>query len=218
VVRTITALKIQTRNPGRVNVYLDARYAFALSLNAAQGLCRGQPLSADEIARLKAADQPAAAFDRALRFLARRQRSIRETERYLRRSGYPATVVGPVIQRLREYRYLDDAEFARQWVADRERFRPRSGRALRCELRQKGVDSSEIEQALAGLDETALARAALRGSLSRWQALARQDFKAKVCGFLGRRGFSYEIAETVFEAAWAARAGRAPWEPPTAEE
>jgi len=217
VTRTITALKIQARNPERVNVYLDERYAFALSLNTAQGLCRGQPLSAGEIARLKAADQPAAAFDRALRFLARRQRSIREAESYLRRSGYPAAVVGAVIQRLREYRYLDDAEFARRWVADRERFRPRSGRALRCELRQKGVGSREIDQALAGLDEAASARAALRGCLKRWQALAHQDFKAKVCGFLERRGFSYEIAETVFEAAWEARGDRAPWEP-SAEE
>jgi regulatory protein len=218
VVRTITALKIQTRNPGRVNVYLDARYAFALSLNTAQGLCRGQRLGPDEIDRLKAADQPDAAFDRALRFLARRRRSIRETERHLRSKGYPAAVVGPVIQRLREYRYLDDAEFARQWVTDRERFRPRSDRALRWELRQKGVGASEIDQALAGLDEAASARAALQGRLNRWQTLARQDFKAKVLGFLGRRGFSYEIAEAVFEAAWAARAGGDPGEPPAADE
>ena len=144
--------------------------------------------------------------------LARRQRSIRETENHLRRSGYPTAVVGAVVQRLRERRYLDDAEFARQWVADRERFRPRSGRALRCELRQKGVDSGEIEQALSGLDEAASARAALRGRLTRWRGLARQDFKEKIFGFLGRRGFSCEIAEAAFETAWAAR------EVPTTEQ
>ena len=203
--RTITALKTQARNPERVNVYLDGRYAFALSLNTAQGLTEGQALKTGEIARLKAADQPAAAYDRAVRFLARRQRSIRETVSHLQRCGHPSAVVDAVIQRLRERRYLDDAEFARQWVADRERFRPRSGRALRFELRQKGVDSDEIDRALNGLDEVASARAALRGRLRRWQGLARQDFKAKVFGFLERRGFSYEIAEAAFETAWAAR-------------
>jgi regulatory protein len=202
VTRTITALKIQVRNPERVNVHLDGRYAFALSLNTAQGLSQGQALSADEIARLKAADQPAAAYDRALRFLARRRRSIHETRSHLRRGGYPAPVVDTVIARLRAHRYLDDAEFARQWVAERERFRPRSGRALRWELRQKGVGSGEIDRAIGGLDEAASARAALRGRLTRWQGLARQDFKAKVFGFLGRRGFSYEIAEAAFETAW----------------
>ncbi len=199
--RTVTALKIQARNPERVNVHLDGRYAFALSLNIAQGLSQGQALSADEIARLKAADQPAAACRRALRFLARRRRSIHETRNHLRRGGYPAAVVDTVIARLRERRYLDDAEFARQWVAERERFRPRSGRALRWELRQKGVGGGEIDGALSGLDEVASARAALRGRLARWQGLARQDFKAKVFGFLGRRGFSCEIAEAAFERA-----------------
>jgi regulatory protein len=202
VTRTITALKIQVRNPERVNVHLDGRYAFALSLNTAQGLSQGQALSAGEIARLKAADQPAAAYDRALRFLARRRRSIHETRSHLRRGGYPAAVADAVIARLRAQHYLDDAEFARQWVAERERFRPRSGRALRWELRQKGVGNGEIDRAIGGLDEAASARAALRGRLTLWQGLARQDFKAKVFGFLGRRGFSYEIAEAAFETAW----------------
>lgn len=201
--RIITALKIQTRSPERVNVYLDGRYAFAISLDTASKLSKGQSLTAGEIARLKAADQPAGAFDRALRFLARRQRSVRETESFLRRNGYTSGVVRAVIKRLREYRYLDDAEFARQWVADRERFRPRSARALRFELRQKGVGGGDVDQALEGLDETASARAALRGRLKRWERLPRQDFKAKVFGFLGRRGFSYDIADTVFEEAWA---------------
>jgi len=43
---------------------------------------------------------------------------------------------------------LDDAAFASAWVESRDRSRPRGERALRTELRQKGIDASTIEDVL----------------------------------------------------------------------
>jgi regulatory protein len=66
---TITALQFQKRNKERVNVYLDGTYAFGLAAMQAAQLRKGQVLSDEEIAALKAQDDRQRAFNLALRFL-----------------------------------------------------------------------------------------------------------------------------------------------------
>jgi regulatory protein len=56
--------------------------------------------------------------------------------------------VTEAIQRLGELGMLDDEAFATQWVESRDRARPRGERALRQELRQKGIDSETIARTL----------------------------------------------------------------------
>jgi SOS response regulatory protein OraA/RecX len=50
---------------------------------------------------------------------------------------------------------LDDAAFAAAWVGSRDRARPRSARALRAELRLKGVPADDVEAALAAREARA---------------------------------------------------------------
>jgi len=66
---TITALKVQKRNPKRVNVYLDGHYAFGLAASEAAKLRRDQVLSDEDIERLRKRDSFEKAHDRALHFL-----------------------------------------------------------------------------------------------------------------------------------------------------
>ena len=200
---TITALKVQKRSKERVNVYLDDRYAFAVAVLVAATLKKGQYLTDPEIERLKNQDERNKAYHQAVRFLGFRARSQQELVRYLQEKGYAPVVVTDTIDRLLEEQYLDDEAFARFWLADRERFRPRGQQALRYELRQKGIANEVIETALADVDEANLAWTAVEQKLARWQGLSEEDFRKKVLGFLSRRGFTYEIAYQVVERAWA---------------
>jgi regulatory protein len=200
---TITALKIQKRNKERVNVYLDDTYAFAVTVLVAATLKKGQYLTDPEIERFKSQDERDKAYHQAVRFLGFRARSQQELVRYLQAKGYAPVVVTDTIDRLLEEQYLDDEAFARFWLANRERFRPRGQQALRYELRQKGIANEVIETALADVDEANLAWTAVEQKLARWQGLSEEDFRKKVLGFLSRRGFTYEIAYQVVERAWA---------------
>jgi len=199
---TITALKIQKRNKERVNVYLDDTYAFAVTVLVAATLKKGQHLTDPEIERFKNQDERNKAYHQAVRFLGFRARSQQELVRYLQEKGYAPVVVTDTIDRLLEEQYLDDEAFVRFWLANRERFRPRSQQALRYELRQKGIANEVIETALADVDEANLAWTAVEQKLARWQGLSEEDFRKKVLGFLSRRGFTYEIAYQVVERAW----------------
>jgi regulatory protein len=200
--KTITALKAQKRNPQRVNVYLDGRYAFSLAAIEATKLRRGQVLSDEDIERLKERDSFERAHDRALRFLSYRPRSEAEVRRYLRGKAVSPAIEDEVIERLTRAKLLDDLAFARYWVENRESFNPRGLRMLRHELRQKGLSEETIAQALANLDEE---ESAYRAALRRGRRLARLDqvsFRQKLGAYLLRRGFPYEVVNLAVERIW----------------
>jgi regulatory protein len=96
----------------------------------------------------------------AARFLEVRPRSVAEVRRRLRSAGYAAALVEHAVERLVELGFLDDAAFARAWVESRDRARPRGERALRLELRQKGVGREDADGALDGRRDEAAARSA----------------------------------------------------------
>jgi regulatory protein len=199
---TITALKVQKKNPQRVNVYLDGRYAFSVAAIEAARLRRGQVLSDEDIARLKDRDSFEKAHDRALRFLAYRPRSEAEVRRYLQGKAVSPAIEEEVIERLTRAKLLDDLTFARYWAENRKSFNPRGLRMLRYELRQKGLSDETIAQALTDLDQE---ESAYQVALRRGRRLAHLDqisFRQKLGAHLLRRGFPHEIVNLAVERAW----------------
>jgi regulatory protein len=198
----ITALEPQKKNQQRINVFLDGAYGFAVSMDAAATLHQGQELGDPEIAALQAQDDRERAYQSALRYLGPRPRSQAEVERHLGNKGFAAPSVAAAIQRLTEQQYLNDEEFARYWLDNRTRFRPRSGAMVSYELRQRGVERETIAAALTELDEPAAAWAAVAPKLGRWQNLPQSDLELKIAAFLARRGFNFEVIRTISRRAW----------------
>jgi regulatory protein len=199
----ITALKVQKRNPNRVNVYLDGEFAFGLSRATAAWLRVNQPLSPEKIAALRAQDAQEDAFQQALRFLSFRPRSVAEVRKKLVDKNFDSAVIETVIQRLIESDYLGDQSFAEEWVENRTTFRPRSRRMLQYELRKKGVAEEHIQSALARItDEPELAYQAGIRYAARLADLDRETFRRRLGAFLSRRGFSYGTIAPVVERIW----------------
>ena len=208
--KMITALRFQKRDKERVNLFLDSEYAFPLLAVEAAQLRIGQQLSEQEIEELKAVDLRSRGYNRALRFLAVRPRSQVEVRRNLQayrpRDGrrLSSAQIEWIIVKLLERQYLDDREFARFWVEQRNQFRPVAPRALRYELRQKGVDDSVAQEIIDKLsDATSACEAAARNRLYRWQDETNlAQFRRKMGSFLQRRGFDWEVAQAVIDRIW----------------
>jgi regulatory protein len=202
VAGTITALKAQKRNKNRVNVYLDGHYSFSLVSHLAVPLRRGQGLSDEEIARLKEQDEYHQAYERVSKLIAHRPRSEAEVRQYMARQGVAPTLTEQVIERLTTVGLLDDGEFARLWVENRETFRPRSRQMLRYEMRQKGLDEDTIGRVLEQVDEEESARRLARQQGRRLAHLDWPTFRQKLTGYLGRRGYPYEFVRRAVREAW----------------
>jgi regulatory protein len=198
----VTAIIAQKRNRLRVNVYLDGSYAFALTRLVVAWLEVGSEIDDEKISRLLADDAREMAYQQALKYLGYRPRTESEVRQNLQDHEIPEEVVEATILRLQQGGLLDDQHFAQTWVENRNEFRPRGGRALAYELHRRGVSDQVIEQTLTGLDEEELAyQAALKYS-RKISHLSWQDFRQKMYGFLARRGFNYEVSNSVSARAW----------------
>jgi regulatory protein len=189
----VTSLEQQRRAKDRVNVYLDGEFAFGLAAFVAARLRPGTWLTDEEIAQLRAEDSLEVAHGRALDYLSYRPRSEAEMRDYLTDKDFPDTVVEETIARLGRAGLVDDREFARYWCDNRARFRPRGKRMLRYELRQKGVPSSAIVEALESYDESAAMEKVAAEQARRLQHLPPDLARRRLSERLARRGFSYEL-------------------------
>jgi regulatory protein len=206
----ITAIEAQKRDPERVSVFVDGEFAFGASrlLVAQHRLKTGSELTPSLIETLRHDDDVDRSFNAALNYLSYRPRSTREIEQYLRRRKVADEVAGAVIARLQRIGMLDDGEFARFWVENRMAFRPRGTRALKVELRQKGVSGEIIEAALEGMeDEEPAAYEAAKAKLRSFASLDDRQFFTRMIGFLQRRGYPYAVAARVVKRLQEERSG-----------
>lgn len=184
-------------------MYLDGEFAFGLARILAVWLNVGLELDEKKIAELQAEDQHEEAYQKALHFLSYRPRSSDEVRRNLTQRGLSEELVGDTLQRLQQAGLVNDAEFARSWIENRDTFRPRSQLALRTELRRKGLADEVIESALRDhVNEEVLALDAARKYAARLAGLAWPDFRRKLGAFLARRGFSYDTIAPVVSKVW----------------
>jgi len=199
----ITALKAQKRNPNRVNVYLNDKFAFGVARIVAAWLKVGQSIDDKKIDELKSQDTYEKAFQKAVQYVNHRPRTEREVRKKLTDQEFPEEVVHAVLQRLGELEIISDEDYARFWIENRSEFRPRSHRMLSLELSQKGIASETIAEALGDAEnEDGLAYKAAMKYVRRLADLDWKDFQKKLSGFLGRRGFAYSIIAPVVRQVW----------------
>ena len=125
--------------------------------------------------------------------------------RYLKRKETPAELIDSVLERLDRLDLVNDHQFASFWIDSRENFSPRGSRALKNELRMKGVDRDVVDELVS--DEQDEERALLAGrkkamSLVRLPNMDLATFRTRLGSFLQRRGFGYADATRTVKALW----------------
>lgn len=121
--------------------------------------------------------------------------SENQEEMKLRLAREASNLVDQVIERLIELNYLNDLEYARHYVSDRSRFRPRGKMMIRRELMVRGIAKGEIESAFGGgdgeeiYDETACAESLLARKERSWAMLDLKKKREKAYRFLQSKGF-----------------------------
>ncbi len=178
--------QVEIQGLGRIRI--DARTADAL------GLVEGRVLAPDEVTRLVESSGRLRAREVALGLLRRRLRSRAELEIALRRRGVARKEALAVIGDLARSGWIDDARFARAWIADRMALRPGGARRLKAELLARGVAQAVIAEALADRlspeQEEALATRQAQERQRRLRGLPPHVAQRRLAAWLGRRGYS----------------------------
>ena len=190
----ITRLERQKRNKQRINIYINEEYAFALHEDVLikYRLTKGAELDEADMRELLEAEERSRAEQYALRHIGMRPRTTEEVRQYLLGKGFSAEVAAETIVRFIERKYLDDRLYARQWIEERMRLKPRGSRLLRQELQHKGIDSRLIEEALSEPDHDEEYEACLvcaRKKSARRTFASYMEMRDKIGPFLQRKGF-----------------------------
>ncbi len=209
---TITSIEPQKKKPDRFNVFVDGKFAFGLDAETLvkSGLRIGQEISEKEIKKLVFENETNKLVEKALRFLSFRPRSEREVRDHIRKKfrisdfGFRISVdqvIDNVIDRLKHLGYLNDLEFARWWIEQRQTHRPRGARLIRSELFQKGIAQEIIEQVLSEDEESEVEQAlkTAQKKLRSYQKLDPREFKQKMGQYLARSGFDWEVIKETLD-------------------
>lgn len=203
----ITSISAQIRNPDRVNVSIDGKYRFSLDISQVTdlGVKVGREVSDEVLAELETESQFGKLYSRALEYSLMRPHSVREVRDYLyrktlstkyrdkkgevrEREGYSPALSTRVLEKLQRKGYVDDEQFARWWVENRNQSKGISLRKLSAELRAKGVAVDIIEQAITHsnrIDQEELAKI-----IAKKRSKYRDD--QKFMQYLARQGFGFD--------------------------
>lgn len=200
-VPTITSIKPQ-KNRKRFNIYLDGKFAFALSAEALvkADLKIDQEITEKDVEILRYKDSRDKLYNKALKFLSYRPRSEKEMRDYLEKKGGDTKIVEEITGKLKKQNLVDDYAFTTWWIEQRSRFRPKGKHLLWLELLKKGIKKEIIEDSLfSEKEELDLAKKAARKKVKSYKNLESLEFRQKMTAFLARRGFNWEVIKKVLE-------------------
>ena len=145
----VTSITKQRKNDKWYNIYIDGEYCFSAGCEDVIEFSIKEDNVYDEagLKKLIYNCQYKKAFDYACRILSVSPKSQMELVKKLK-AKYVDEVIDEVINKLKEYGYIDDTEFSRMWIEERKRLKPAGKRKIAQELRAKGVDKQTVEDAL----------------------------------------------------------------------
>lgn len=136
-------------------------------------------------------------YNKALEFLSYRTRSEKEVRDKLKSKQVEPLIIDKIIAKLKEKKFINDEEFARQWVENRKRFKPRSERLIKLELKQKGISQETVDKMINDeglkINDLESAKKLVEKRIERIKDLPKQEIYQKLGRHLASKGFNWDI-------------------------
>ncbi len=188
---TITKVEVQKRNTDRVNVYVDDEFytGMALDVCVKYGIKAGTTIDEEQLQQIVLDSDKTLALNKVANYMQSALKTTKQIRDYLRKKGYNKQVEDYVIDKLKEYKYLDDTAYAKTYV---EVYGRKCGKMkLVKQLSDKGVARDIIDSVLSDWEaDPDVVLAVARKKLD--NKPATYDNLSKVMNFLASRGYNYD--------------------------
>lgn len=200
--------KIQEYSKNRYQIWLDGEAAFVLYKGDLRhyGIREGEELGEADYELIRKETVSKRAEKRALHLLEKRDYTAAGLQRKLTEGGYSEEIAKAAVELMKDYRYLDDARYADQYIRCYSGRKTR--RAICAKLAEKGIAKDVIAAAYERFawegnetDEESMAIELLRKRHYEGGVLEKKE-RDRHIAFLARRGFSISCikkALAVFE-------------------
>lgn len=189
----ITDIQPDKRDKDRVRLFLDGEYYGSVSalVAASKRLDEGREINEKELAEIIFESDKRNAFEYSLGYISRYVCTEKKIREKLFSKGYGKAVADYAVSKLKSYGYVDDKEYAMQYVTVNRGVK--GAKRLREELRQRGVCAEFVEYALADVSTEEDDAFALAEKHSRGKDLSDEKYVARLVRFLCYRGYGQDV-------------------------
>jgi regulatory protein len=210
----VTKLSSQKKDSSRVNMYIDGEFFCGLSLDAVAkfNIYDGKEVDIKELDDILFEELKSRFSQRALSYVSKRIKTEYQLRRYLKTLSFKKKgswyndipkdklqdIFDEVVKKLDEYGYINDEDFAEQFILSRIKNRPRGKTILVSELISKGVDKeiarSKVDE-LVG-DEYEILKKTYEKRY-RGEKITIRD--RKKIDYLKRKGFRWDLIKKLID-------------------
>lgn len=187
----VTKIEIQAKDKNRANLYLDEKFACGLSVELVvkMGLKKGVDIDETYLAEIVFEDEKTKAMNKAVNYISSNLKTAKQIKDYLKKKDYSQKTIDYVIDKMVEYKYIDDVSYARAYIST---YSSKYGKLkLRAGLRTKGISDKVIDDAL--LEEGNI-KDSLKDVAEKYMRNKQntREVMAKLSRFLASRGFDWD--------------------------
>ncbi len=190
----ITDIAPQVKDKDRCSVYVDGRFYCGLKLETAvkHRLKVGDQIELSKLDEIQLEKEKSQALDKAMTHLTHSMKTEKDIRDFLKKKGYVEAVADYAAEKLKEYGFLDDEEYCRQYAASAGK--TKGPRLIAYELKRRGAREESIQAALSELSGEAEAAAAALKKYMRGKEFTKENL-SKAYRHLMSRGFDYDTAK-----------------------
>lgn len=192
----ITEISFQ-KNKKRVNIFVDGEFISGMNYDFViiNKLKVGQEIDSSKLREIIRESETASAFDQAVSLISLSAKTKKEILDKLIAKGFGESSAQEAVQKLEDYGYINDLEYARLFVKSYEN---KSKREIKNKLMQKGISADIVESVLSDEDD-ALEEEKARIFAQKYmknKEISEKNIKNLYAGIV-RRGFSFDVASKI---------------------
>ncbi|MDY6367751.1 MAG: RecX family transcriptional regulator [Clostridia bacterium] len=191
----ITDVLPQLKNKNRCNVFVDGEFSFAVSVDMVvkYDLRKNKDLNDELKKQIIEEDSKIYAFSLGIKYLSKTFKTKKQVIKYLKGKDFDDKTVFYVIDKLKEYGYIDDKEYVRRYL---ETYSSTQGKRLAdYRLMMKGINKDDIESVRAEFFDDSKLNALKIAEKRLKNKVIDKNVLSKTYRYLIGKGFSYEDAE-----------------------
>ena len=197
----ITKIEPQKRNKNRFNLFDADGFFTSLSMDSLlkYHIKEGMALCGDLLDEMKKEDTVKYAKEISVAYIAYTPRTEHQVREHLKKKDIDESSKEETIQALYRYAFLDDAAYVRSFVSS---YSHKLGEhAMRMKLKERGVAKHIIDENLHVEEDSQkqVAKALADKLFARYAGQDAYKAKQKVYAALARKGFSYDVINSVLQ-------------------
>lgn len=142
----ISKIEVQKNNESRANLYLDDKFYAGISIELCikNHLKKGMEIEKSELDEMILEDEKGSALSKAIKYMGSALKTSKQIRDYLNKKEYNRQTIDYVLEKMIEYKYLDDEAYARSFILT---YSNKYGKLKLIQaLKSKGVSDKIIDQ------------------------------------------------------------------------